>query len=333
MSHRANNVLRATLPELVEGNVARYQLPMTTAQLNRPSIALDQRPTHGNHSWWQEVWRRFARQKGPLVAGYLFIGLLLLALLAPVIAPYDPTEQFRKEGLSALGEPLAPSGQFWLGTDGLGRDLFSRLIYGARVSLGIGLTASAIAVSIGLVVGGVAGFVGGKVDFFLMRLIDLIMSMPTFFIILLLVVMLKPGVWVVITVISLFSWTAPARVFRSQILTVKQRDFVLAAYCLGARRRRIFVRHLLPHVLPLVVVYLALNVPTTIFAEASLSFLGLGVPQPTPSWGSMIQDGFAYYRAAPWIALLPGIAIALAVVSINLLGTGLREAMDPMRKQ
>lgn len=306
---------------------------MTTAQLNRSSIELDQRPTHGNQSWWQEVWRRFARQKGPLVAGYLFLGLLLLALLAPEIAPYNPVEQFRKEGLSPLGEPLAPNGQFWLGTDGLGRDLLSRLLYGARVSLGIGLTASAIAVGIGLLVGGVAGFVGGKVDFFLMRLIDLIMSMPTFFIILLLVVMLKPGVWVVITVISLFSWTAPARVFRSQILTVKQRDFVLAAHCLGARRRRIFIRHLLPHVLPLVVVYLALNVPGTIFAEASLSFLGLGVPQPTPSWGSMIQDGFAYYRAAPWIALFPGITIALAVVSINLLGTGLREAMDPLQKR
>jgi peptide/nickel transport system permease protein len=306
---------------------------MTTAQLNTPSIEFDQRANHVNQSWWREVWQRFARQKGPLVAGYLFLGLLALALLAPVIAPYDPTEQFRKEGLSALGEPLAPNGQFWLGTDGLGRDLFSRLLYGARVSLGIGLVASAIAVGIGLLVGGVAGFIGGKVDFFIMRLIDLIMSMPTFFIILLLVVMLRPGVWVVITVISLFSWTAPARVFRSQILSVKQRDFVLAAHCLGAQRHRIFFRHLLPHVLPLVIVYLALNVPGAIFAEASLSFLGLGVPQPTPSWGSMIQDGFAYYRAAPWIALFPGIAIALAVVSINLLGTGLREAMDPLRKQ
>ena len=232
-----------------------------------------------------------------------------------------------------MGEPLAPNANFWLGTDGLGRDLLSRLLYGARVSLGIGLTASAIAVCIGLLVGGVAGFLGGNVDFFLMRFIDLIMSMPTFFIILLLVVMLSPGVWVVITVISLFSWTAPARVFRSQILAVKQRDFVLAAHCLGVRRRRIFVRHLLPHVLPLVIVYLALNVPNAIFAEASLSFLGLGVPQPTPSWGSMIQDGFAYYRAAPWIALFPGIAIALAVVSINLLGTGLREAIDPIRKK
>jgi len=306
---------------------------MTTAQLTPTRIQLDRGVARTSHSWWQDVWRRFAKQRAPLAAAIIFLLLVCLALLAPVIAPYDPVEQFRREGLSSLGEPLAPNVRFWLGTDGLGRDLFSRLLYGARVSLGIGLAASAIAVGIGLLIGGVAGFIGGKVDFFLMRLVDLVMSMPTFFIILLLVVMLRPGVWVVITVISLFSWTAPARVFRSQILAVKQRDFVLAAHCLGAQRRRIFLRHLLPHVLPLVIVYLALTVPNTIFAEASLSFLGLGVPQPTPSWGSMIQDGFAYYRAAPWIALFPGIAIALAVVSINLLGTGLREAMDPVRKR
>ena len=306
---------------------------MTTVQLETGRLQREARTPATHHSWRQETWRRFARQKAPLAAAIIFLLMLLLALLAPVIAPYDPVAQFRKEGLSPLGEPLAPNARFWLGTDGLGRDLLSRLLYGARVSLGIGLAASAIAVCIGLLVGGVAGFLGGNVDFFLMRFIDLIMSMPTFFIILLLVVMLSPGVWVVITVISLFSWTAPARVFRSQILAVKQRDFVQAAHCLGVRRRRIFVRHLLPHVLPLVIVYLALNVPKTIFAEASLSFLGLGVPQPTPSWGSMIQDGFAYYRAAPWIALFPGIAIALAVVSINLLGTGLREAIDPMRKK
>ncbi len=306
---------------------------MTTLPVNTSRLHLDPAATPPRQSWWLDVWRRFARQKTPLVAGVVFLALLFLGLFAPVLAPYDPVEQFRKEGLSALGEPVGPNGQFWLGTDGLGRDLFSRLLYGARVSLGIGLAASAIAVLIGLLIGGIAGFVGGKVDFFLMRFVDLIMSMPTFFIILLLVVMLKPGVWVVITVISLFSWTAPARVFRSQILAVKQHDFVLAAHCLGAPQRRIFLRHVLPHVLPLVIVYLALTVPNTIFAEASLSFLGLGVPQPTPSWGSMIQDGFAYYRAAPWIALFPGTIIALTVVSINLLGTGLREAMDPMRKK
>ena len=306
---------------------------MATIDASAAPIQVEKSATHPPYSWWQDVWRRFAAQKAPLLAGIVFLLLLLLALLAPVIAPYDPVEQFRRTGLSPLGEPLAPNGQFWLGTDGLGRDLLSRLFYGARISLGIGLAASAIAIGIGLLIGGIAGFAGGKLDFFLMRLVDLIMSMPTFFIILLLVVMLRPGVWVVITVISLFSWTAPARVFRSQILAVKQRDFVLAAHCLGVPRRRIFLRHLLPHVLPLVVVYLALTVPNTIFAEASLSFLGLGVPQPMPSWGSMIQDGFAYYRAAPWIALFPGVAIAVTVVSINLLGTGMRDAMDPMQKR
>lgn len=305
---------------------------MTTAHLHASQKKLLSADQYASHSWWQDVWRRYRRQTAPFAAGIVFGALLLLALLAPLIAPYDPVAQFRKEGLSPLGEPLAPNAHFWLGTDGLGRDLLSRLLYGARVSLGIGIAASTIAVLVGLAIGGVAGFVGGKVDFAIMRLVDLIMSMPTFFIILLLVVMLEPGVWVVITVISLFSWTAPARVFRSQILAVKARDFVLAAHCTGTRQARIFVRHLLPHVLPLVVVYLALTVPNTIFAEASLSFLGLGVPQPTPSWGSMIQDGFAYYRAAPWIALFPGVAIAVTVISINLLGTGLREAMDPMRK-
>lgn len=302
------------------------------------SISLKAQPegrekTRAATSWLADAWRRFRRQKTAMLAALVFLLLVLVALLAPILAPYDPTEQFRREGLSALGEPLGPSTQFWLGTDGLGRDLLSRLIYGARVTLGISIAASAVSVAVGLLIGGVAGFLGGKSDFLLMRFVDLVMSMPTFFLTLLLVVMLSPGVWVVITVISLFSWTGPARVFRSQILAVKSHDFVQAAHCVGAGRRRIFFRHLLPHVLPLVVVYLALGLPNTIFAEASLSFLGLGVPQPTPSWGSMIQDGFAYYRAAPWIAFVPGAAIACAVISINLLGNGLRDAMDPVRRQ
>jgi peptide/nickel transport system permease protein len=210
--------------------------------------------------------------------------------------------------------------------------LFSRLIWGGRVSLGIGLTASIIAVTIALLLGGGAGFLGGNVDFLISRFIDLVISIPTFFVMLLLVVMLSPGAWVVITVISLFSWTYPARIFRSQTLSITQHDFVQAAHCLGTPSQRIFLRHILPHILPLVIVYMALIIPTTIFAEASLSFLGLGVPPPTPSWGSMIQDGMDYYRAAPWVALYPGLAIMITVVSFNLVGTGLREAMDPTRR-
>jgi peptide/nickel transport system permease protein len=283
-------------------------------------------------SWWGDVWRRFWRQKLAVVAAIVLFLLILACLLAPVIAPYDPIQQFRREGLSDLGEPLPPNRMFWFGTDGLGRDLFSRLIWGGRVSLGIGLTASAIAVTIALLMGGGAGFLGGKADFLITRFIDLVMSIPTFFVMLLLVVMLSPGTWVVITVISLFAWTYPARIFRSQTLTVTQQDFVLASRCLGIPGSRIFLRHILPHILPLVIVYMALIIPTTIFAEASLSFLGLGVPPPTPSWGAMIQDGMEYYRAAPWVALYPGLAIMITVVSFNLVGTGLREAMDPTRR-
>ncbi|HMN27809.1 MAG TPA: ABC transporter permease [Caldilineaceae bacterium] len=306
---------------------------MTIQQATLQTQLGESRQTQRANSWWGDAWRRFSRQKLGVAAAILFLTLVLLAILAPVLAPYDPLEQFRKEGLTAQGQPLPPNSQFWLGTDGLGRDVLSRLLYGGRFSLGIAITASAITVLIGLLVGGEAGFLGGKSDFFVMRFVDLVMSMPTFFLTLLLVVMLSPGVWVVITVIALFAWTGPARVFRSQVLTVKRRDFIQAADCLSVRRQRVFLRHLLPHVLPLIAVYMALGIPNAVFAEASLSFLGLGVPAPLPSWGSMIRDGYEYYRAAPWIAFFPGAAIALAVVSINLLGNALRDAMDPMRKR
>jgi peptide/nickel transport system permease protein len=283
-------------------------------------------------SWWSDVWRRFRRQRLSLAAGVILIALVLLALLAPVVSPYDPTQQFRRDGLSPLGEPLAPNARFWLGTDGLGRDLLSRLLWGGRISLAIGVSATAIAMTTALIVGGSAGFAGAKTDLLLMRLVDLMISVPQFFVMLLLVVVLQPGAWVVVLVVSLFGWPYPARVFRSQILSLKEADFVLAARALGVPERRICVRHVLPHLLPLVTVYFALSMPGVIFAEASLSFLGLGVPPPTPSWGSMIQDGLQYYRAAPWLVLYPGLAITLAVVSFNLVASGLREAMDPAQR-
>ncbi len=283
-------------------------------------------------SWWGDVWRRFRRQRLSLAAAVVLIAMALLALTAPMIAPYDPAEQFRREGLSAVGEPLGPNARFWLGTDGLGRDLFSRLLWGGRISLTIGVSATAIVMVSALVIGGSAGFAGAKTDFLLMRLVDLMISVPQLFVMLLLVVVLQPGAWVVVLVVSLFGWPYPARVFRSQILSLKEADFVLAARSLGVPERRIFLRHVLPHLLPLVTVYFALSMPAVIFAEASLSFLGLGVPPPTPSWGSMIQDGMEYYRVAPWLVLYPGIAITLAVVSFNLVASGLREAMDPTQR-
>lgn len=283
-------------------------------------------------SWWSEVWRRFFQQKTNAVAGLLLLLLITLSVLAPLVAPYDPIEQFRREGLTELGAPRPPNTTFWLGTDGVGRDLLSRILWGGRMSLGIGIAASGTAVIVGLVIGGVAGYLGGTADFLIMRFVDLMMSFPTFFLMLLLVTMLRPGVWVVIVVIALFAWAYPARIFRATMLSIKQQDFVQAARAVGVQDHRIFLQHLLPHLLPLVIVYTALSIPNTIFAEASLSFLGLGVPPPTPSWGTMIRDGMNYYRFAPWVTLYPGIVIALTVISTNLVGAGLREAMDPTQR-
>lgn len=283
-------------------------------------------------SWWGDVWCRFRQQRTSIVAAVILLAIILISVMAPWTAPFEPTEQFRDEGLTELGAPRPPNTKFWLGTDGVGRDLLSRLIWGGRLSLTIGFASSLLIVVIALLVGGLAGYLGGTGDFLLMRLVDVVMSFPTFFMMLLLATMLRPGVWVVVVVISVFGWSYPARIFRSQMLAIKDREFVTAARCLGIPGTRIFARHLLPHLLPLVIVYTALNLPTTIFAEASLSFVGRGVPPPAPSWGTMIREGMNYYRVAPWVALYPGIAIALAVITINLVGAGLREAMDPMRR-
>ncbi|HKG25209.1 MAG TPA: ABC transporter permease [Thermomicrobiales bacterium] len=302
-----------------------------TASVRAPLSAEAARP-RASVSWWGDVWRRFRRQKVSVAAAIVLACLVLLTVSAPVVAPHDPAKQFRRDGLSALGEPLPPNDRFLLGTDNLGRDLLSRLLWGGRVSLAIGISASAIVMAIALLLGGIAGFAGAKTDFLVMRFVDLMLSIPQLFVMLLLVVVLEPGIWVIVLVIAVFGWPYPARVFRSQILSLKEGEFVLAARCIGVPGSRILLRHLLPHLLPLVTVYLALSVPGAIFAEASLSFLGLGVPPPDPSWGSMIQDGMAYYRAAPWLVVFPGVAITLTVVSFNLTANGLREAMDPTRR-
>src|SRR4051794_27722203 len=216
-------------------------------------------------TWWADVRRRFWRQRAAVVSGLLLILLALIAIFASVVAPFDPDKQFRKEGRTKTGQPLPPNHTFWLGTDTVGRDMLSRIIWGARISLGIGIVASAMTVGLAVLIGGGSGFVGGRIDFLIMRFVDLMMSVPTFFVILLLISMLKPSPWIVILVISIFGWTYPSRVFRAEMLSIKERDFVMAARCLGIPARRIFTRHLLPHLLSLVIVYLALSVPSVIF--------------------------------------------------------------------
>jgi peptide/nickel transport system permease protein len=261
------------------------------------------------------------------VAALLLIALCVAALLAPAVAPYDPAEQFRDTGF--MGQPLAPDARFWLGTDNLHRDLLSRLIFGARVTLSVGLGASLLTVIFGLCYGSLAGLVGGATDNALMRLVDVVISLPTLFIIMLLIVLFGRSLWVILGVIAAVNWTYPARVFRAEVVSLREREFIIAARSVGTGNGQIFLRHILPQLLPLGIIYTGLGVPAAIFAEASLSFLGLGIPAPTPAWGSMMQEGLSFYRAAPLVVILPGLCIMLTNICFTLLGSGLRDALDP----
>ncbi len=284
-------------------------------------------------SWWQTAFRRFARQRVPFVAAIVLIAIAVVALFAPLVAPFDPTEQFRKEGIAADGRPVPPNAKFLLGTDTVGRDLLSRIIWGARVSLAIGLVSSLLATLIAVFVGGISGLLGGTADLLIMRFVDLLMSVPIFFLQLLMVAVFRPSIVVTVIVIVAFGWTYGARVFRSQAISLREQDFITATRSLGMTTPSIFHHHIVPHLLPLIILQATLSIPGAIFTEAGLSFLSLGVPPPTPTWGAMIQDGTALYRAAPWVLIFPGIAMLVTIICFNLTGMGLRNALDPTAKK
>ena len=279
-------------------------------------------------NWWAAAARRFRRNRVSMIAACLLLGILAVSILAPVISPHDPARQYRKEGLKN-GLPVGPTDQFILGTDGFGRDLLTRLIYGGRVALLVGFFASGISVIIGMVIGSIAGLVGGGVDTLIMRLVDVVLSLPTLFVILLFVSLLKPSLGITIAVIAVLSWAGPTRVFRAEVSSLREREFITAARSLGASTPKIFLSHILPHLLPLIMIYISLGVPPAIFAEASLGFLGLGVPPPAATWGNMMQVGIGFYRASPIQIVAPGVAIVFTVVCFNLVGSGLRDALDP----
>jgi peptide/nickel transport system permease protein len=222
---------------------------------------------------------------------------------------------------------------FLLGTDNIGRDLLSRLIFGARISLTIGIVANGLAMLIGMAVGLTAGYFGGVVDTVLMRFTDVLMSLPPLLFALALIAVFKPGIGVVIGVIAVIYWTYLARIVHGRVLSVKEQDFVDAARCLGATDARILLRYVLPQLIGIAVVYASLGAATTILTEATLSYLGIGVQPPTASWGTMIQEGQQYYRTAPWLILFPGLMILLVVLGFNLLGDGLRDALDPRQQR
>jgi len=284
-------------------------------------------------SQWQIVWRYVYRDKIAIIGAVLVLLMALAALFAPQLAPHDPTYQYM-EGLTDFGAPISPGSDamFILGTDSLGRDVASRLLFGARVSLIVGILGSFLTMVLGVAVGAIAGYLrrGGTE---IMRLVDVLMSIPSLLLAMALVTVLRPSMTVLIIVIGAISWTYLARLVYGEVLGIREYDFILAARSIGAPTRRILWRHILPQIVPLVIVYMTLGISTTIRLEATLSFLGLGIQPPTPSWGGMMQLGQSYFRSAPWLVIFPGLAVTLAVLGFNLLGDGLRDALDPRRRR
>lgn len=271
---------------------------------------------------------RLLRRPRARVGLALVLMVVLLAVFAPQLAPNDPIRQFR-DGLSSLGTPLAPDARFVFGTDHLGRDLWSRTLYGAQVSLTISLIANLTAAILGTLLGMLAGYFGGRFDYISMRLIDVLLAFPAILLALGIGAVLRPSIPVVILILTVISTPTLARIIRSQTLIVRERLFVESARCAGASDGYILLHHVLPHVITVCVVWVTLGFATSVLIESSLSFLGVGVPPPMPSWGNMIADGQSRYRIAPWMILIPTVAILITTLGFNLFGDSVRDALDP----
>jgi len=279
----------------------------------------------------KEAWQRFRRDKLALAGLAIIAVTVLAAALAPWVAPFDPFQQFF-EGLTLEGSPIPPSAHFLLGTDLLGRDLLSRLIYGARTSLIIGVAANAVAVIIGTLLGATAGFVVGWLSAAIMRFTDLMMAFPALLLAIALAAIFAPSLWIVAMVIAMVNWVQIARVVYTETRALAQRDYIEATRALGATPGRILFHHILPHLVPTVLVYATLGIATTVLLEATLSFLGVGVRPPTPSWGGIIFESQSYFLSAPWLVFFPGAAILLVALAFNLVGDALRDALDPTQR-
>lgn len=258
------------------------------------------------------------------LAGFIIIAIvLLLALFAPIVAPYDP------DSIDIKAILLGPSSSHLMGTDGLGRDVWSRMLFGARISLMVGILAVGISTIIGIVLGAISGYFRGWVDVVIMRSVDVMLSIPTFFLILAVIAFLTPSIWNIMIVIGLTSWMGVTRLVRAEFLSLQGREFVLAAKTLGAKDFRLIFIHLLPNSLTPIIVSSVLGIASAVLVESGLSFLGLGVQAPQASWGNILADGRVYIQFAWWLSLFPGIAILITVLGYNLLGEGLRDALDP----
>lgn len=280
-----------------------------------------------NETWLDKVRQLVRQNKLAAFSALVILLIIIMAIFAPVFAPYDPAAQSLKERLAA------PSAAHWLGTDKVGRDIFSRVIYGARISLVIGLVPTLISMVIGTVLGLFAGYYGGKVDFVIMRFADIMLAFPSLLLAMVVMYTLGGGIINIFIALSLVNWASTARVVRAQTLSLKEAEYVEAARSIGVRKMTIIFRHILPNCLPSLIVLFTLNIPAAILSESSLSFLGVGAQPPSASWGLAVTEGKKYLFSEPWIPLAPSVAIMILVMAFNFLGDGLRDVLDPYLKE
>jgi peptide/nickel transport system permease protein len=269
------------------------------------------------------IWRSLKRNKLALVGIVIIFALYLTSFGAPLFTSYDPTEMKPRERLDP------PCAQHLLGTDSFGRDVLTRIFYGGRVSLSVGMAAVAILTTIGVLLGAIAGYYGGVVDTAIMRFVDVMLSVPNFFLLLTVVALFGPSLRNTMFVIGFTSWMGTTRLVRAQFLSERNKDYVTSARCMGASQGRIILRHVLPNSMAVIIVYATLWIAFSVILEASLSYLGLGAQPPTPSWGNMLREGRRYMREAWWVTTFPGLFIFITAMSFNMLGDGLRDALDP----
>lgn len=275
------------------------------------------------------VYKRLTRNKLALIALFIMILLSTTAIIAPLLTPYD------RDQIDMANSYQKPSTEHWLGTDDLGRDTFTRLVYGGRVSLSVGLVSTAISLIIGVFLGAIAGYSGGWVDNLIMRIVDVFMCFPFFVIAIAIAAVLGPSIYNVMFISGILSWTKICRIVRAEVMSIKGREFIEAAISLGLESREIIVKHILPNILAPIIVYATLGIAVGILSEAGLSFLGLGVKQPQPSWGNMLAaaQSLRSLRLHWWLWIPPGMMVLITILSINILGDGLRDAFDPKLKR
>ncbi|MCD5324686.1 MULTISPECIES: ABC transporter permease [Pontibacillus] len=281
-------------------------------KISRPSI-----------SFWKDVWMRFKKNRLALTGIILIVILAIMSIVGPMLTPYD----YRTTDL--INSNLAPSANHWFGTDDLGRDIFTRVWKGAQISLFIGLAAAVIDLFIGVIWGGLSGYIGGRTDEYMMRFADILWAVPYLLMVILLMVVLGQGLGTMILAMTITGWINMARIVRGQVLQLKSQEYVMAAQTLGAKTSRIMFRHLIPNAMGPILITMTLTVPNAIFTEAFLSYLGLGVQQPLASWGTMASEGLPALQYYPWRLFFPALFICLTIFAFNVIGDGMRDALDP----